>query len=104
MDQTKDPEDIYRIWLPANRAVTVRVKGDRNIDLAVWGPRTATVFERGAAQRRDLLAFSTHRGTTVEKVVLKGKRARNTFGYADAYLPQKVADASYTITVSTARR
>ena len=104
MDETEDPEDVYRIWLPANRRVVVRVVADANVDLAVWGPKTASVFEQGAAQHRDLLAFSQRRGTAVDKVVLLGHKARNTYGYADVYLPRRSAAASYTLRISTAPR
>jgi hypothetical protein len=104
MDETEDPEDVYRIWLPSNRRVIVRVVADANVDLAVWGPKTASVFEQGAAQRRDLLAFSQRRGRAVDKVVLLGRKASNTYGYADVYLPRHTADASYTLTISTAPR
>jgi hypothetical protein len=104
MDYTEDPEDIYRIWLPAKRQVVVRIRGDRNVDLALWGPRTRTIFERGQALKRDLLDFSQRKGTRVDVVTARSTGRRGTFIYADAFLPRGVADAAYTITVSTPRR
>jgi hypothetical protein len=104
MDYTEDPEDIYRIWLPAKRRAVVRIRGDRNVDLALWGPRTRTVFERGAAMRRDLLDFSQKKGTRVDVVTARNKGRRGIYIYADAFLPRGVADATYTLSVSTPRR
>jgi hypothetical protein len=82
----------------------VRIRGDRNVDLALWGPRTRTIFERGQALKRDLLDFSQRKGTRVDVVTARSTGRRGTFIYADAFLPRGVADAAYTITVSTPRR
>jgi hypothetical protein len=101
MDETKDPEDVYRVWLPAHRKVIITVKADANVDLAIWGPKTKTVFERGAAQRRDLLAYSNRPRTRAQRIVLQGKRVRNAYGYVDVYLPPRLADAAYTLAIST---
>ncbi len=104
MDYTEDPEDIYRVWLPARRRIVVHIRGDRNVDLALWGPKTRTVFERGQAMKRDLLDFSQKKGTRLDVVTARNKGRRGIYIYVDAFLPRGIADAKYTLSVSTPRR
>jgi len=73
------------------------------VNLEVWGPKTTTVFERGAAARRDLLGLSSKRGTRAERVILHGGGA-GEYVYVDAFLGKGVRDASYTLSVVNARR
>ena len=103
MEQGDDPEDVYRAYLPAHRRLTVTVRPSANVNLEVWGPRTTTVFERGAAARRDLLGVSGHHGTRTERVSLHGG-GTGQYVYVDAFLGKGVRDASYTLSVVSARR
>ena len=98
-----DPEDVYRAYLPAHGRLTVTVRPTANVNLEVWGPRTSTVFERGAAARRDLLGLSAKRGTKTERVVLHG-RGTGQYVYVDAFLGKGVRDAGYTLSVASAPR
>ena len=74
-----------------------------NVNLEVWGSRTRTVFERGAAAKRDLLGMSAHRGTRTERVIVHGGGA-GQYVYVDAFLGKTVRDAGYTLSVVSARR
>ncbi|MET0200818.1 MAG: hypothetical protein ABW245_03095, partial [Gaiellaceae bacterium] len=67
------------------------------------GRDTRTVFERGAAARRDLIGVSAHGGKRFERVTLKG-RVVGQFVYLDVFLPKKVVQASYTVSVAPAAR
>ena len=49
LERREDPEDVYRVYLPAKGKVVVTVRPNANVDLELWGKRTTTVFERGAA-------------------------------------------------------
>src|SRR5919205_1396114 len=99
LERREDPEDVYRIYLPARGGVVVTVRPNANVSVEAWGKRTITVFERGAAARRDLLATSAHAGSRFERVTLKG-RGRGQFVYADVFLPKNVVQASYTLSVA----
>src|SRR5207253_5661969 len=66
LDLTEDPEDVYRVYVPAHRRVRVVVKPTRNAQLEVWGPSTRTVKERGAARKRDLQGASARASTAAE--------------------------------------
>jgi hypothetical protein len=103
VEQADDAEDVYRAYLPAKGRLTVTVKPSANVNLEVWGRRTRTVLERGAAARRDLLGVSAHRGARRERVVVHG-RTTGQFVYIDVFLARSVRDAGYSISVASARR
>jgi hypothetical protein len=103
LEQGDDPEDVYRAYLPARGRLTVTVRPGAKVDLEVWGRKTRSVFERGAAARRDVLGVSAHRGAKRERVVVHG-RTTGQFVYVDVFLARKVRDAGYTISVASARR
>jgi hypothetical protein len=102
VERREDPEDVYRIFLPAKGRVRVTVRPTANIDLEVWGRRTRTVFERGAAARRDLLGLSAHAGNRFERVTIQG-RGSPQFVYVDVVPNKRVVRASYTLTVAPVR-
>ena len=103
LERREDPEDVYRAWLPAHGKIVVTVRPSANVSLEIWGSRTRTVFERGAAARRDLLGTSGHPGKRFERVTLKGRGA-GKFVYVDVFLPKGSAQASYSVSVAPAAR
>jgi Subtilase family len=103
LEQGDDPEDVYRAYLPAHGRLIVTLRPTANVNLEVWGPRTQTVFERGAAARRDLLGLSARRGARSERVIVRGDGA-GRYVYVDAFLGKGVREADYTLSVASARR
>jgi hypothetical protein len=103
VERAEDPEDVYRAYLPAKGRLVVTVRADANVDLEVWGRHTRTVFERGTAARRDLLGLAAHKGTRFERVTLHG-RGVGQYVYVDILLPSGAREASYSVSVATARR
>lgn len=101
MNATEDPEDVYRVYVPPGKTVTVGVKGNADIDLELWRSGTRTVFEKGAAQQRDLLAASTHKGIGTESASATNRTKTGTFIYADVFLGRKAGRADYKLTVAT---
>ena len=101
LERREDPEDVYRLFLPAKGKVVVTVRPSANVSLELWGRRTTTVFEQGAAARRDLIGASARAGRRVERVTLKG-RGSSQYVYADVFLPRNVVRASYTLSVRRA--
>ena len=102
LDVTEDPEDIYRVFVPARKRVRVVIRPTRNAELEVWGPSTETVSERGAARKRDLQGVSRKAATATDSVVVANKTGRGEIVYADVFLAAKVLDASYTLAVAPA--
>ena len=103
LERAEDPEDVYRAYLPEKGRLVVTVRTSADVDLEVWGRRTRTVFERGAAARRDLLGMATHRGSRFERVTIRGRGVAQ-YVYVDIFLGKRVRDARYSLSVATVRR
>jgi len=103
VERDDDSEDVYRAYLPAKGRLIVTVKPTANVTLQAWGKRTTTVFERGAAARRDLLGLSAHSGAKRERLVIRG-RGVGQYVYVDVFLAKPAAEASYSLRLATARR
>lgn len=105
LDLTEDPEDVYRVWLPAHGTISISVpRTDANVQLEAWDTGTTSVHEKGAAAKRDLLAVSASTGTKPEAVQIKNLGAKGAVVYADVFLAKNVAQASYTLTVAPVPR
>jgi Subtilase family len=102
LDVTEDPRDVYRIYVPARSRLTLTVRPSANVDVQLWGSRTATVTERGAALRRDLLAASVNPGPAAESLDIRGS-AKGRYVYADVFLGRRVEAATYSLSVAPAR-
>ena len=103
LERREDPEDVYRAWLPARGKLVVTVRPNANVSLEVWGRGTRSVFEQGAAARRDLIGVSAHAGARFERVTVKG-RGVGQFVYVDVFLAKNVVQASYQVSVAPAAR
>jgi Subtilase family len=103
VERAEDPEDVYRAYLPSKGRLVVTVRTNANVDLEVWGRHTRTVFERGAAARRDLLGMAAHRGSRFERVTIHGRGVAQ-YVYVDVFLPKAQRQADYSVSVATARR
>ncbi len=103
VEQREDPEDVYRAYLPAHGRLIVTVRPTANVTLEIWGRRTRSVFERGKAARRDLIAASAHAGRRFERVTIQG-RGKGQFVYVDVFLPKRVSEASYRLSIAPAAR
>lgn len=105
LDASEDPEDVYRVWVPARRVVRFTATAGADVDLDVWKPTTPSVLIEGAARRQFLLGASTRRGNAAERVTVRNRGARGYFAYADVYVRENGPDAAeYRLTISTARR
>ena len=104
LDVTKDPEDVYRIWVPAHGRITASTHSAANVNLALWGPKTRTVYEQGKALKRDLIAFSERSGSNPDTVAGRNTTRVGSYYYVDAFLGKRVGSASYSLRVSVSRR
>ncbi|MDX6411306.1 MAG: serine protease, partial [Gaiellaceae bacterium] len=104
LDFTEDPGDVYRVWAPAGRTVTVTVHGTDNVDLRAWRPSTQSVVEGGAAKKRDLVAASARTGTETDVVHIKNTAKKGAYYYADVFPGPNIGDAAYTLNVTTSSR
>ena len=103
LERREDPEDVYRVYLPAKGKVVVTVRPNANVDLELWGKQTRPSSSAARRAKRDLLGVSAHAGARFERVTLKGRGA-GQFVYADVFLPKNGVQASYTLSVAPAAR
>ncbi len=104
LDVTEDPEDVYRVFVPAGRTVRITATPDTDVDVDVWKASASTVFLRGAARTRNLLATSGRDGQAAERVSVRNRTKKGFYAYLDVYLPREgPLDARYALTVSTVR-
>jgi hypothetical protein len=103
LEKQEDPEDVYRAYIPAKGHLVVTVRPNANVSLEIWGRRTRTVLETGAAARRDLLGASAHAGPRFERVTIRG-RGVGQYVYVDVFLARKVASASYSLSIATSSK
>jgi subtilisin family serine protease len=104
LDVTEDPEDVYRVFVPAGRIVRITATPDTDVDLDVWKSTASSVFLRGAARTRNLLASSGKNGRAAERVSVQNRTKKGFYAFLDVYLPRNgPLDARYTVTISTVR-
>ena len=95
LDVSEDPVDLYRLWVPAGRGVTVTAVGNPSVRVRAWGPKTRSVSETGAAAKRDLAASNTTR------VSVTNTSKRGGYYYADIRLERGVGNVTYDLSVTT---
>jgi Subtilase family len=108
LDYAEDPRDVYRVWVAGRRVTAITISPTADLDLAAWGPRTSSVFESGAARRRDLKALSEKRGRRRETVRVRNTSRRGAYHYVEVYTAtpnapgRRVGATRYHLAVSTA--
>jgi hypothetical protein len=104
LDVTEDPEDVYRVWVPARRRIAIHVALSGDADVELWDASTPSVFIGGAARRKHLLDGSGNDGDRPENVACRNRGARGTFVFLDVYLPEHGSStATYRVTITTKR-
>jgi subtilisin family serine protease len=87
LDFGDDPRDVYRIWIPGKRAASVALQpSGGDVDLALWGPRTASVLETGRALHRDMRGIAERTGTKRERLRVKNATRKGAYFYVEAYV------------------
>jgi len=93
LDVADDPRDVYRVWLPGRRRVTVTARSSAAVELTLLGtrPRTVSWGRRTAGTTRTLTATNRAR--------------KGVWLYVSAFmrLGTEPSYADYTLAVTTAR-
>jgi hypothetical protein len=90
--------------VPAHARISAGTHSAANVNVALWGPKTRSVYERGKALRRDLIAFGQRSGSAPDSVAGRNATGRGAFYYVDTFLGKRVSRASYVLKVAVARR
>ena len=112
LDFGEDPRDISRVWVPGRRTAVVALQpSGGDVDLALWGPRTVSVFEAGANRTRDFKGISERLGTKREVLRVKNSARRGAYYYVEASVGagngtvvRKVAGLKYRLSVSLVKK
>lgn len=104
LDITEDPEDVYRVWVPGKRKVTIQVAPTDNVDIEAWRPNTPSVLVKDPQRKQYLIAGSYGAGKTVERLVISNSGRAGSFIYLDVFLPKNgPGSASYSASIRTTR-
>jgi subtilase family protein len=100
VDYWKDYADVYRIQVPARRALNLRLRVARgtNPDLAAYSRRGGTIYKR-----RGRLARSYKGAGRTERITVRNAGRRAKVAYAVVYSPtknDKYFDAGYRLTIT----
>ena len=101
LDATEDPEDVFRVALPPHSRLRVQLSASARMSLELWGPRTRTVYEQGAAKRRDLRAARGPSRTL--RASTTNPSGKTLVAYVNAYLGKGVLDGKYSLRASLSR-
>lgn len=101
LDVWEDPRDVYRVWVPPGRRVTVTVRSAQDIDLEIWSGEAEAVSGQDADRALHLLSRSTQRGVLPETASVRNRSDRGRFVFVNV-LPRAV-EADYSLSVTTAR-
>jgi len=85
LDRGDDPRDVYRFWIPRGKAASVALMPiDRDVDLALWGPKTVSVLETGHAREQDSRGVSERPGLKRERLRVRNTSGNGAYFYAEA--------------------
>jgi subtilisin family serine protease len=97
LDRLEDPRDVYRIWLPAHKAVRVTAASKANVALRVFGPGTITVTDESGPS----LLGKDVRARVGRKQVTVDAAPSGRWAYVDVSLGgRRGLEATYSLSVS----
>ncbi len=96
----EDPNDVYRVRVPAKRTIVVSVRPDADADVELWRPWTKTVHEPSSS----LAAVSARPGPREETVRFRNRAPSAVTAFVNVKLPAAVPSTTYRVRVSVAAR
>lgn len=96
----EDPNDVYRVRVPAKRTVVVTLTPDADADVELWRPWTKTVHEPSAS----LAAASGRPGRRVETVRFRNPAPSAVTAFVNVKLGAAATRATYRLAVSVPAR
>jgi subtilisin family serine protease len=97
VDRWEDPRDIYRLWLPARKRVTITATSAADVDLGLYRTGVPTVVGPSATDYR--LARARTRGTT-ERLVFQNPGA-GRWAYVAVSPHRSSLDATYRLVITS---
>ena len=104
LDRGEDPVDVYRVYVPARRAVRLRVVPTSNVDVELFRANARSCFYRNRRLASTLIGGSYGAGRIAENFLLENRRSGSRYVYACVYKPRDLTSrASYTLSIRTTR-
>ena len=96
----EDPNDVYRVRVPAKRTVVATVIPDANADVELWRPWTRSVHEASSTPA----ATGARPGRRVEVVRFRNRAPSAVTAFVNVKLRAGTTQATYRLRVSVAAR
>jgi subtilisin family serine protease len=103
LDQTEDPDDVYRILVPPRRTLTITVAGYRaDVGAILWSGKATTVYDERC---RKCLVVSDRQGNKAEKLVWRNTARKRKLVFLDVWVPEaaELSNPDYRVTLRTSR-
>jgi hypothetical protein len=103
LERNEDPEDVYRVLIPAGKQVSISIFSNGDPGATLWHPRTRTVSSSGPEARRSWLASSNKPGRQAERLVYRNDSRKAMVAYLNVWIPRSAAERKlrYTISIKT---
>jgi serine protease len=103
LERSEDPDDVYRVLIPAGNQVSISVFSNGDAAATLWHPRTTTVLTNNPSARENWLDASNDPGRQAERLLYRNEGPRAIVAYLDVWIPREGADRRlrYTIDIKT---
>jgi hypothetical protein len=104
LERSEDPDDVYRLLVPARKQVSVSIQSSGDVGATLWHSRTRTVLTNSTSARRNWLAVSNREGRQAERLVYRNDGPKAIVAFLDLWIPRRAAERrlEYTASIRTA--
>jgi hypothetical protein len=105
LERNEDPDDVYRVLIPAGKQISISIFSNGDPGATLWHPRTRTVRTNQLSARRNWLTVSNKPGRQAERLVYRNEGPKAIVAYLDVWIPTRAAQRRlrYTVDIRTSR-
>lgn len=103
LERSEDPDDVYRILVPARKQVSVSIRSTGDVGATLWHPRARTVLTNSSSARRNWLAASNREGRQAERLAYRNDGPKAIVAFLDVWIPRRAVERrlEYTASIRT---
>jgi hypothetical protein len=103
LERSEDPDDVYRVLIPAGKRISISIFSSGDPGATLWHPRTSTVLTNNSSARENWLAASNKPGRQAERLVYRNEGKRAIVAFLDVWIPRGTGERRlrYTIDIKT---
>jgi Subtilase family len=104
LERNEDPDDVYRVLIPAGGQISVSIGASGDVGATLWHPRTRTVLTNRTSASRNRLAAANRPGRQPERLVYRNEGPSTIVAFLDVWIPRRAAERrlEYAATIRTA--